>query len=84
VLGTVAGIKVSVFEPDLVVSVTEVAVIVIGDVSPATIVGEVYVVGVPLGVDVGLKLPHGVSPEQDQVTPPFWESLLTVAVNVAV
>lgn len=83
-LGTVAALSVSEAEPDLVASVTEVAVIVIGDFSPAAIVGDVYVVAVPLGVDVGLKVPHGVSPEHDHVTPPFWESFVTVAVKVAV
>ena len=58
--------------------------IVTGDVSPDVILGDVYVVIAPLAVEVGLKVPQGVSPEQDQVTPALAESLVTVAVKVAV
>lgn len=44
-----------------------------------------YVVGVPLAVDVGDTLPHGgVSQVTDQTTPPLLASFVTVAMNGAV
>src|SRR5580704_8354629 len=60
--------------------VTEVAVRVI-PVALAT-GGAVQVVSAPLAELVGLKVPQGAG-EQDQLTPPFAESLATVALMVA-
>ncbi len=63
---------------------TEVAVSVTVK-SLAGVLGAVYVVGVPLGVEVGKTVPHDVTEHETvQVTPLFAESLVTVAVNCAV
>jgi hypothetical protein len=62
-----------------VLSVTDVAVTVtVAGVGSA--LGAVYVVEEPLPVAVGLKLPHNALPQvTDQLTPPFFVSLLTAA-----
>jgi hypothetical protein len=76
---------VMVAEADFVVSVTDVAVTVTV-LGLGIVVGAVYVVAVPLAVDVGLKEPHDPPPPQltVQVTPPFLVSLVTTAVRLVV
>ena len=60
------------------VSVTDVAVRV--TVPPdGTVLGAVYVVGLPLGVEVGLNVPHVPIGVQVQFTPAFLLSFVTVA-----
>ena len=64
-------------------SATEVATMV--TLPPVgTAAGAVYVVIVPLGVEVGLKAPHAVRGAQLQFTPFAAESFWTVAVRLAV
>jgi len=59
-------------------SVTEVAIRVA--LPPlGTVLGAVYVVVLPLGVDVGLKDPHAAVGVQVQFTPALAPSLVTVA-----
>ncbi|MFZ3263260.1 MAG: hypothetical protein WA172_04625 [Terriglobales bacterium] len=71
-------------DTDLVLSVIEVAVMV--TLPPVgTVGGAVYVVGVVLGVEVGLKLPQGALLQvTDQFTPAFRLSLVMVAAMPAV
>ena len=73
---------ITIADADFVVSVTEVAVTVTA-LPLGIALGAVYVVALPLAVDVGLKLPHAPALPQvtDQVTPAFAESLLTTAVS---
>jgi hypothetical protein len=75
--GTVAGRSVSEPVPDLLVSVTETAVILAEAGSPEMIVGAVYVA-------VVAPVDWIVPVDADQVTPLPEGSLLTVAVKVAV
>jgi hypothetical protein len=64
-------------------SVTEVAMIV--TLPPVgTVAGAVYVVMLPLGVEVGLKAPQAAAGVQLQFTPPAAESFWTVAATLAV
>lgn len=49
-----------------------------------TVAGAVYVVMLPLGVEVGLKAPQAAAGVQLQVTPPAAESFCTVAATLAV
>ena len=64
-------------------SLTEVATMVtLPPVGAAA--GAVYVVVVPLGVEVGLKAPHAVAGVQLQLTPRAAESFCTVAATLAV
>lgn len=64
-------------------SVTEVAMIV--TLPPVgTVAGAVYVVMLPLGVEVGLKAPQAAAGVQVQFTPPAAESFWTVAATLAV
>jgi hypothetical protein len=81
--GAVAAIVI-VAEADLVLSVTDVAITVtVAGVGTAP--GAVKVVEEPLPVAAGLKLPHCALPQvADQFTPPFLESLLTVAARLDV
>jgi len=67
-------------DTDLVVSVTEVAVIVT-EAGVGTALGAVYVAVPPLGVNAGLIVPHDELPQLTfQVTPALLVSLLTVAI----
>jgi hypothetical protein len=70
--------KSSVKEADCVASATEVAVIVTITSLAGGVLGAVYVVGIPLAVEVGETVPHGVG-EHDtlHVTPLLEESLTT-------
>jgi hypothetical protein len=86
----IGGVTVIAAVSDAVVSDTEVAVSVTGNVAAAE-AGAVYVMAVPLALDAADKLPHGVGPipvqvrpvdESDQFTPPIFGSLLTVGLNV--
>lgn len=64
-------------------SVTEVAMMV--TLPPVgTVAGAVYVVMLPLGVEVGLKAPQAAAGVQLQFTPPAAESFCTVAATLAV
>lgn len=64
-------------------SVTEVATMV--TLPPVGVAaGAVYVVAVPLGVEVGLKAPHAFAGVQLQFTPPGGESFCTVAATLVV
>lgn len=66
-------------------SVTEVAVITTFKSPVGSVVGAVYVTGVPLAVAAGEIVPHGGEPQSTaHVTPLFAGSLATVAVNCAV
>jgi hypothetical protein len=66
---------------DLVESVTEVAVMVTV-AGLGAVVGAVYFVAVPLGVEAGEKLPHDELPQVTfHVTPALALSLLTSAVR---
>jgi hypothetical protein len=69
-------------EADFVKSDTEVAVSLTLRLLAGSATGGVYIVGVPLGVDVGETLPQGME-EQDtvQVTPLAAGSSVTVAVT---
>ena len=68
-------------DTDLVVSVTEVAVIVT-EAGVGTALGAVYVAVPPLGVNAGLIVPHDELPQLTfQVTPALLVSLLTVAIT---
>jgi len=49
-----------------------------------TAAGAVYVVAVPLGVEVGLKTPHAFAGVQLQFTPRAAESFWTMAATLAV
>jgi hypothetical protein len=63
---------------------TEVAVRVTGKSLSGAVGGAVYVLAVPLAVAVGAAVPHGAGEHEiDQVTPWFFGSLATVAVNGA-
>jgi len=64
-------------------SVTEVATIV--TLPPAgTIAGAVYVVMLPLAVEIGLKVPHADAGVQLQFTPPAAVSFWIVAATLAI
>jgi hypothetical protein len=68
-------------DTDLVVSVTEVAVIVT-EAGVGTALGAVYVAVPPLAVNAGLIVPHDELPQLTfQVTPALLVSLLTVAIT---
>jgi hypothetical protein len=68
-------------DADLVVSVTEVAVIVT-EAGVGTALGAVYVAVPPLAVNAGLIVPHDELPQLTfQVTPALLVSLLTVAIT---
>jgi hypothetical protein len=68
-------------DTDLVLSVTEVAVIVTA-AGVGTALGAVYVADPPLTVDAGLTVPHDELPQLTfQVTPALLVSLLTTAIT---
>ncbi len=68
-------------DTDLVVSVTEVAVIVT-EAGVGTALGAVYVAVPPLAVDAGLIAPHDEPPQVTfQATPALLLSLLTIAIT---
>jgi hypothetical protein len=81
-IGTAGVVMERVAVADLVGSVTEVAVIVTV-AGLGAVVGAVYFVAVPLGVEAVEKLPHDELPQVTfQVTPALALSLLTSAVRL--
>jgi hypothetical protein len=79
--GGVVDVMVIDADADLVVSVTEVAVIVT-EAGVGTALGAVYVAVPPLAVNTGLIVPHDELPQLTfQVTPALLVSLLTVAIT---
>jgi hypothetical protein len=79
--GGVVDVMVIDADADLVVSVTEVAVIVT-EAGVGTALGAVYVAVPPLAVNAGLIVPHDELPQLTfQVTPALLVSLLAVAIT---
>src|ERR1700752_1584355 len=77
-LTTTPAKRVSVTEADLVLSATDVAVMVTVTWLGGAVVGAAYVVAVPLGLVVGEMVPHGaVAQLTAQLTPMFAESFIT-------
>jgi hypothetical protein len=80
----IAG-KVTLAEAVLLASATDAATIVTVTSSAGAVLGALYVAGAPLAVDAGETLPHNaVGQNTDHLTPLLVESLVTVAVKLAV